>query len=104
MEGVTVVSSFMFETGDVNTLLILTFISLLTTRFFYLYVKDCRYYMVALVTTAMLTPFLLFATMNVNIPWQHVTIDETVIAEEFFDSYKILDIDDGIYFVRPLDN
>ena len=104
MEGVTVVSFFMFNTSDVNALLVLTFISLLVTRCFYLYAKDYRYYMVALVATMMLTPLLLFVTMNVNIPWQHVTIDETVMAEEFFESYKILDIKDGIYFVRPLDN
>jgi hypothetical protein len=42
--------------------------------------------------------------MNINIPWQYVTLDETVIAEEFLENYKILDIEDEIYFVRPLDN
>ena len=60
--------------------------------------------MVAFVTTIMLIPMLLFATMNLNIPWQHVTIDDTVIAEEFLESYRVLDIEDEIYFVRPLDN
>lgn len=103
MEGVTVVSSFMFSFGHVKALLILACISL-ALMCVLKECKDDRYSMVALVTTLMIIPILLFATMNMNIPWQHVTIDETVLAEEFFENYKILDIEDGIYFVRPLDN
>lgn len=103
MEGVTVVSSFMFSFGHVKALLILLCISLACTYVLKDY-KDYRYCMVAFVTTIMLIPILLFATMNLNIPWQHVTIDDTVIAEEFLESYRVLDIEDEIYFVRPLDN
>ena len=103
MEGVTVVSSFMFGFGHVNMLLILTCISLALTYVFKDF-KDYRYCMVAFCTTIMLLPMLFFTTMNLNIPWQKITIDETVIAEEFFENYKILDVEDGIYFVRPLDN
>ena len=103
MEGVTVVSSFMFSFGHVKALLVLTCISLALTYVLKDY-KDYRYCMVAFVTTIMLVPLLLFATMNLNISWQKVTIDETVIAEEFLESYKILNIKDQIYFVRPLDN
>ena len=103
MEGVTVVSSFMFSYGHVKALVILLCISLALTYILKDY-KDDRYSMVALAVTIMLAPLLLFATMNLNIPWQKVTVDETVVAEEFLESYKILDIEDGIYFVRPLDN
>lgn len=103
MEGVTVVSSFMFSFGHVKALLILACISL-ALMCVLKECKDDRYSMVALVITLMIIPILLFATMNMNIPWQHVTIDETVIAEEFLENYKILDIEDEIYFVRPLDN
>ena len=103
MEGVTVISSFMFSFVHVKALLIIACVSLalmcVLTR-----CKDDRYSMVALATTIMIIPILLFATMNLNIPWQYVTIDETVIASEFLESYKIIDIEDGIYFVRPLDN
>lgn len=103
MEGVTVVSSFMFSFDHVAILFTLACISLMSMCV----LTECKYYrysMVALVTTIMIVPMLLFATMNLNIPWQHVTIDETVTAEELLDSYRILDIEDGIYFVRPLDN
>ena len=103
MEGVTVISSFVFSFEHVKALLVLACISLalmcLLTK-----CKDNRYSMVAMATTIMIVPMLLFATMNLNIPWQRVTIDETVGAEEFLENYKILDIEDGIYFVRPLDN
>lgn len=103
MEGVTVVSSFMFSFEHVKALLTIGCISL-AAMCVLTECKDNRYSMVALATTIMIMPILLFAAMNMNIPWQHVTIDETVSAEEFFENYKILDIEDGIYFVRPLDN
>ena len=103
MEGVTVVSSFMFSFGHVKALLTLACISL-ALMCALKECKDDRYSMVALATTIMIVPLLLFATMNLNIPWQHVTIDETVTAEEFLENYKILDIEDEVYFVRPLDN
>lgn len=103
MEGVTVVSSFMFSFDHVAILFTLACISLMLMCVLK-ECKDYRYSIVALVTTIMLIPLLLFATMNLNIPWQYVTIDETVAAEEFFENYKIIDVEDGIYFVRPLDN
>jgi hypothetical protein len=104
MEGVTVVSSFMFSFRHVNVLALLSIGSLLFTELLGVYCKDHRYRTAALVTTIILLPLFLFATMNLNIPWQKVTIDETVIAEEFFESYKVIDVEDGIYYVRPLDN
>lgn len=103
MEGVTVVSSFMFSFDHVTILFTLACIILMSMCV----LAECKCYkysMVALVATIMIVPMLLFATMNLNIPWQRVTIDETVGAEEFLENYKILDIEDGIYFVRPLDN
>ena len=104
MEGVTIVFSFMFSFGHVGALLILTCISLALTLILAKYSDYILYSLAAFVVTIILLPILLFATMNLNIPWQHVTIDETVTVEEFMENYKILDIEDGIYFVRPLDN
>ena len=104
MEGVTVVSSFMFGFEHVNVLALLAVGSLLLTELLGVYCKDHRYHVMAFVATIILLPLFLFATINLNIPWQKVTIDETVIAEELFDSYKVIDVEDGIYFVRPLDN
>lgn len=104
MEGVTVLYSFMFNYDHVGTFLMLTYIGLFITGLVYVYCEDYMYQLTALITTAMLSVLCIFSAMNLNIPWQHVTIDETVVVEEFFENYKILDVKDGIYFVRPLDN
>ena len=59
MEGVTVVSSFMFSFEHVNVLALLAAASLLLTELLSVYCKDHRYHVIAFIATIILLPLFL---------------------------------------------